>query len=1025
MKFDAFISYRRLDGSGLAIQLRNRLRNYRLPTSLAGNSKPRKLAIFLDTIYERATDDFFETEIKPALTASRHLIVVRTPSTLEPRADGSPNWVEQEIAYFRTLSQGKNISIALGEGTFADPLPGQLHIALPNIERVDLRRAGRSRAAVADDTLKFVATLFEIDQEHMPALRREDAKRRAKRLRRIALSITLTGLAISGLLVWGFRNERQNSFAQARSRLALAQSYWEKASALLQDKKPAESLAYLAGALRQDGDNLSARSLLVSELLTRRWPLMVVEFRPPAGQAVQALSYDGRYFCSSGRGIAHVWETQTLKHVGSPIPVGKDASLVAGCNVVQGHLLTQTGQVYRIWEVETGLPFGEPIEFANSYNQVQSPDGHWVAAVTDKDISFLDVGRGTKWVVNDLSKADMVNNVYFSSTGDKCVVVADLSPRLTILDLKQSKQIGQVVIRGASSIDNAAIAPDGRHYAVLERRGITAGTLQGKPQHQPGPSATVQFISDGSQVVTAGFSTGAQVWKRDPLKAGILIGEDQLISAISLPRPNVLLGRVPDNSVHLWDMSSGDPIVEPVFNTGPFNLVAKDLLATISPAGTLQIRQVADRTMRTMVSDIRLPPPWDRDFLPIVARDDELIAFDEIICGNAPFQPTAYQVVAADNDNLEIFDRGSGLIKAVHPMESQFGDLLGTQSGVSWVAAAQSGATNWRLRIWEEVAGKLKERSLLLAEKGSCFKLSANSQRVAVLVGKHLEVWDTRTRRRLGEAIQHGSEMIKLFDFDQLGEHILTFGEDGSFVLWDSNSGKALGGALARGKGVTAARLSSDGRRIASGTRAGVLRVQDVSTGLDAMPPLKLSAPIWALEFSPAGDSFVVLAGRQIALISATTGKMLGEPIPMPGALSRLVISPDGRRLLMVSRGVAQIWDLQRGVSLSNPFRTGPAVNFSPDGQQLWTVASKRLSSWDIPVFPAQDAGLLADLAEDVTGYEVYNNKLRLLRDQGARLNRLRQKTAFAPLGEPTAAALVRWFLTDPSHRPRSPLSKP
>ena len=102
--FDAFISYRRSDGSRAAHWLRRALKTYRLPPPLRQGETP-PLRIFLDTAYERASEDFYERNIKPALQTSRYLIVVATPDSLKPRADGGPNWVEREIADFRQMPQ--------------------------------------------------------------------------------------------------------------------------------------------------------------------------------------------------------------------------------------------------------------------------------------------------------------------------------------------------------------------------------------------------------------------------------------------------------------------------------------------------------------------------------------------------------------------------------------------------------------------------------------------------------------------------------------------------------------------------------------------------------------------------------------------------------------------------------------------------------------------------------------------------------------------------------------------------------
>ena len=95
-RYDCFISYRRSDGTKIAQWLRRHLVAYHLPRSLA-STHSTKLAVYLDTVYERATNDFFEQNIVPALEASRFLLVIATPDANRKRTDGTANWVDREI----------------------------------------------------------------------------------------------------------------------------------------------------------------------------------------------------------------------------------------------------------------------------------------------------------------------------------------------------------------------------------------------------------------------------------------------------------------------------------------------------------------------------------------------------------------------------------------------------------------------------------------------------------------------------------------------------------------------------------------------------------------------------------------------------------------------------------------------------------------------------------------------------------------------------------------------------------------
>lgn len=83
--YDAFISYRRSDGTNIATWLRRRLQDYRLPPSLSAQRK--KLRVYLDTAFERANEDFWTHNIEPALKSSCNLIVIASPDTLPSPSD--------------------------------------------------------------------------------------------------------------------------------------------------------------------------------------------------------------------------------------------------------------------------------------------------------------------------------------------------------------------------------------------------------------------------------------------------------------------------------------------------------------------------------------------------------------------------------------------------------------------------------------------------------------------------------------------------------------------------------------------------------------------------------------------------------------------------------------------------------------------------------------------------------------------------------------------------------------------------
>ena len=224
-QFDAFISYRRSDGATAARRVRRLLQDYRAPKSLRGQA-PQSLKVFLDTIYESATNDFFENSIRPALLASRNLIVLATPDASD-RGAGVTDWIRREIAEFESGPNAGNILVVRVSGDWRDPLPGDLALRYPNIEIIDLRgltsfaflNPAKSRR-LTDETVKLVAPLLGLQSEHMPALRQEEERRQQTRLAVSAGAFSAVLLAIAGLSIFAFLSRNRAIDALTKSTFA-------------------------------------------------------------------------------------------------------------------------------------------------------------------------------------------------------------------------------------------------------------------------------------------------------------------------------------------------------------------------------------------------------------------------------------------------------------------------------------------------------------------------------------------------------------------------------------------------------------------------------------------------------------------------------------------------------------------------------------------------------------------------------------------------------------------------------------
>lgn len=200
-EFDVFISFRHRDGRNTARSVRRWLKNWQPPMQ---TERQDRLRIFVDSFQGRATRDYWEDTIRPALVNSRWLVVVVTESVLKPLDDGSPNWVTREIETFLDTPQAGNLIPVLAESHRSGPLPELISRRFPRIQIFDLGiddplapRLPLIETRHVFTYLGIGAAIRGIDGKGLEELRQEERRRQVRRL-----AVTGTGVAaVLGVVV--------------------------------------------------------------------------------------------------------------------------------------------------------------------------------------------------------------------------------------------------------------------------------------------------------------------------------------------------------------------------------------------------------------------------------------------------------------------------------------------------------------------------------------------------------------------------------------------------------------------------------------------------------------------------------------------------------------------------------------------------------------------------------------------------------------------------------------------------------
>jgi eukaryotic-like serine/threonine-protein kinase len=152
---------------------------------------------------------------------------------------------------------------------------------------------------------------------------------------------------------------------------------------------------------------------------------------------------------------------------------------------------------------------------------------------------------------------------------------------------------------------------------------------------------------------------------------------------------------------------------------------------------------------------------------------------------------------------------------------------------------------------------------------------------------------------------------------------------------------------------VVALALSPDGRRLASGSEDGWVRLWDVPSGREIAGANEHHLALRSVQFSPDGRSLVSAGYDPTSYLwDATTGRAIRALRGHEKGVWAAVFSPDGRRLASASDdGTLRLWDPSTGETLAvlrGHEDIVRAVVFSPDGRRLASTGEDRtVRLWD------------------------------------------------------------------------------
>ncbi len=759
-------------------------------------------------------------------------------------------------------------------------------------------------------------------------------------------------LAIAGLLVWGFQ-------AQSENRHFLADADLREARILLQKDRADQALAYLARALRRNPESLEAQSLLTTQLLQRTWPFPIALLHNDEDRTVQ-FSENGRFFVMISRfGTARVYETWSLRAVGSEITLGARARILAIGG--QGRLLavatseTYRNDLVRILDARTGRPVKPSFRAEDLALMADfSPDEQWLSIAAARRVYFVSTAGDRREGMRIAAEAHVLR---FSPDSRRILLLGNNST--LIFDLTT-----QTATR--EEPEHGWWAPTSRGQFQLPTPG---GDFAAK-------ASDLDFSFPPPQLSPAGFRLLFRDLKVSPLNSQFRsssLAMEMIASLLSSTSTEwsadgqLLLARSHGN-VLLWDTRTGTPIAEPWHEVEQAKFIGRSRrVVTVSEDGTI----------RTW--DAEPVRPQRRLFLFSFPKFRAAFGNSATAARPVAFCNDGKTVVATSGRSVGFFDLRRGDIQGPLVALDREGSAFACTGGILAVA------TDDQVQSWEVVSGRPLPVTIHHAPSILRMQLSSDGTRLLTASEDTARIWETRTGKPLGPPLRFGSERRQ-------------YNPDPPAIS-----------------------VSPDGLWVATGTTEGAVMIWDSTNGKKVAGAMLHPASVVQVEFDPKLRHLSTLTTTALTAWDMETVKPIAEPFQVDGSQGGF-FSPDGRRVLLAAPMQLWDLATGQ-VLANFDFPTFKNVLFSSDGRVIWVAAADGIWAAPVPVFSTREAEKLAGLAEFLGGYEITEeNRPVPVTDPVPRRKDLRRALG-SPSIESLAGNMTLWFLTEPAHRTVSPFS--
>jgi WD40 repeat protein/DNA-binding SARP family transcriptional activator len=328
--------------------------------------------------------------------------------------------------------------------------------------------------------------------------------------------------------------------------------------------------------------------------------------------------------------------------------------------------------------------------------------------------------------------------------------------------------------------------------------------------------------------------------------------------------------------------------------------------------------------------------------------------------GGASFPAVSYvppgQLLAVrTGDSIDFFDARTGRLSGasidVEPGQgfavSPDGTLVATGSGDGTVT------------LWDLDTRQPSGSTLSLRHGSGGLAFSPDSTRLVTTEGAYgdtspmdtaesVRVWEVATGEPVDLPLEGHTSAVNTAAFSPDGRILATGGNDGTVVLHDATTGATLGRALAADSYILSLAFSPDGTRLGVGTDDGESLIYEVATR-EQLVSLPGEGATSRVVFSPDGRRIATFRnGTQV--FDAATFEPIGSPMDPHAGFHAGVFSSDSEMLAINGRaGIVGLWDPDGHARIAEPIPGSSPLGgmFSPDGNVIAIGDFDRVTLYD------------------------------------------------------------------------------